>query len=614
MPDEPIILKLQVEGGEESAVQVSRVGDEVEHVDRKARDAEKGLGMFGRGLSGLRGAFSYAMGVGGFAGLAFGIGDAVKNAVKFQDVTRQLSTSLKAVGDRVRPATKELTEYADSLSLHGGFAPTDTITGLTALVRVTGSALGAEKAMTMATNVARGAHVSLSRAVRAVTMAEQGRATGLARLGINIVPVTTATQKLAAAAGTATPAQKAAAKAADLHSTSLLALTAIQKKFAGSTATYSHTAAGATENLSHALDIVGEKVGLLITPYITKAATAMSGFVDQFEKGTGTAGQLKGVLEVVGRDLSSVWHWVSQNRSMMLELGAAVLMGVAAWRAFLIIQKVIGFVTVAITLFKALRGATLGEEVAQMGLNAAFLANPIGIVIIAIGALVAAFIVAYNKVAWFRNLVNAVWSWMKTEVVNVVHWVGAHWKLLAEILGGPFIGLGVFIATHFNGVKSIIQGVLNWVIGAVNVVIRAIDSIHVKIPKILGFGGGTIGFNISQIAPVSLGGGGGGHTASTTGVGMGHRALGGYVYGQGKRDDVPSYLKPGEYVATDSMVGDVGRPAMDSWRSGGDPPGGSTDDMALALQMALQGLGVFMDGQLVGTVLTRQGLNARAMR
>src|ERR1019366_8081146 len=50
--------------------------------------------------------------------------------------------------------------------------------------------------------------------------------------------------------------------------------------------------------------------------------------------------------------------------------------------------------------------ATEGATAAQVGLNLAFLANPIFLVIVAIVALVAGFVMAYKKIKWFHDLVN----------------------------------------------------------------------------------------------------------------------------------------------------------------------------------------------------------------
>lgn len=56
---------------------------------------------------------------------------------------------------------------------------------------------------------------------------------------------------------------------------------------------------------------------------------------------------------------------------------------------------------------------TWGLTAAQTALNIAMLANPIGLVVVAVTALVGGIVVAYNKVEWFREAVNNCWETIK---------------------------------------------------------------------------------------------------------------------------------------------------------------------------------------------------------
>jgi TP901 family phage tail tape measure protein len=74
----------------------------------------------------------------------------------------------------------------------------------------------------------------------------------------------------------------------------------------------------------------------------------------------------------------------------------------------------------------------------------AFLAaNPVVLVIAGLVALGVGFVIAYKKIGWFRDGVNAVWSWIK-----------GHWPLILGFLTGP-VGLAVaYIVTHWEQVIS----------------------------------------------------------------------------------------------------------------------------------------------------------------
>ncbi|MFC7723375.1 hypothetical protein [Nonomuraea recticatena] len=62
------------------------------------------------------------------------------------------------------------------------------------------------------------------------------------------------------------------------------------------------------------------------------------------------------------------------------------------------------------------KAATVAWTGVQWLLNAALNANPIGIIVLAIAALVAGAIWAYNNIEWFRNAVDAAWKAISTAV------------------------------------------------------------------------------------------------------------------------------------------------------------------------------------------------------
>ncbi|MCY9786827.1 phage tail tape measure protein [Nocardiopsis sp. EMB25] len=59
---------------------------------------------------------------------------------------------------------------------------------------------------------------------------------------------------------------------------------------------------------------------------------------------------------------------------------------------------------------RAVRLATIAWTGVQWLLNTALTANPIGLIVVGIGLLIGAVVLAYNKVGWFRDLVNAAFS------------------------------------------------------------------------------------------------------------------------------------------------------------------------------------------------------------
>lgn len=106
---------------------------------------------------------------------------------------------------------------------------------------------------------------------------------------------------------------------------------------------------------------------------------------------------------------------------------------------------------------------------AQWLLNAAMDANPIVLVVVAVAALVAGFVVAYRTSETFRGIVQAalagvvtaakavasafVWLWDKAKAV--FGWGG--WTIILSVIGGPFVA----IALNIDKVKSALGAVLS---------------------------------------------------------------------------------------------------------------------------------------------------------
>lgn len=125
--------------------------------------------------------------------------------------------------------------------------------------------------------------------------------------------------------------------------------------------------------------------------------------------------------------------------------------------------------------------ATEEATAAQTGLNLAFLTSPIGLIVLGIAGLVAAVVLAYQHVSWFRNGVDAAmhgitiaFGWITEKAGQVFGWLRDHWQLVLAILTGP-IGLAVaFITTHFDTIKAgvgrLVSGIASVFAGVVNVI------------------------------------------------------------------------------------------------------------------------------------------------
>lgn len=136
-------------------------------------------------------------------------------------------------------------------------------------------------------------------------------------------------------------------------------------------------------------------------------------------------------------------------------------------------------------------------------INAVMLANPIGIVIVAITALVAGFIYLWNNCEGFRNFWINLWENIKlvvsTAVQNVknflsgiVDFIRNNWQALLTLLVNPFAGAFAllynncasfrnFINTFLSNLKTVITSVLtavkSFVINAVNTIRNTVSNV-----------------------------------------------------------------------------------------------------------------------------------------
>lgn len=200
-----------------------------------------------------------------------------------------------------------------------------------------------------------------------------------------------------------------------------LSLDQVQKKLAqtygGAAAKAAETTAGKQKILAVQMGELQEQIGQKLLPVMLKLADVGLKVID----------------------------WISRNTTLV-----GILIGVFA--GLLAVTYAVGVAVKLYTTYTKVAAA------AQWLLNAAMTANPIGLVVVALVALVAALVIAYKKSETFRRIVDAAFAAIKRVVVGairfVVDFVRSHWRLLVGILTGP-IGIAVLlIAKHWDKIKA----------------------------------------------------------------------------------------------------------------------------------------------------------------
>jgi hypothetical protein len=102
-------------------------------------------------------------------------------------------------------------------------------------------------------------------------------------------------------------------------------------------------------------------------------------------------------------------------------------------------------------------GLTKAWTAAQWLFNAAMSANPIGLVVVAIAALVAALVLAWNKSETFRKIVTAAWEGIKAAASAVASWFSdTLWPLLKRVID--------FIAGYYRYLWNTFRAVVGWIV------------------------------------------------------------------------------------------------------------------------------------------------------
>ena len=109
--------------------------------------------------------------------------------------------------------------------------------------------------------------------------------------------------------------------------------------------------------------------------------------------------------------------------------------------AFPVLSKIIGFFgKIGNLVVKTFVGIVRMARIAGLAIKSAFLANPVGVIIAAIVAVVVILVVLYNKCSWFRNGVNAIFRALGSAIKAV--WNGikavamAVWNAIVSFIRG----------------------------------------------------------------------------------------------------------------------------------------------------------------------------------
>ena len=197
--------------------------------------------------------------------------------------------------------------------------------------------------------------------------------------------------------------------------------TRLDQNYKGMAETVANSAGGSFKKLSIALEETKESIGAALLP----------------------------IVQVMADKFAAIGQLAQENSKLFVILGVAIG-GIAA--------AVIA-VNTAIKIYEAY---TKLAAAATFLWNAALAANPIVLVGIALAALVAGLVIAYNKFDGFRNLVNTLFDGLRDGFGAVVTAVTGYVKTLVNIYKGLFNGIA---DTWNNTIGKLSFKIPSWVPG-----------------------------------------------------------------------------------------------------------------------------------------------------
>jgi hypothetical protein len=261
-------------------------------------------------------------------------------------------------------------------------------------------------------------------------------------LGVTDSDLRPAIAKLATQTGSLEKAQQGAALAMDIAAATgkpLSAVTdAMAKAYGGNTKALAKLDPKLKDLIKGGLDAEGAMSVLADTfggAASTKANTAEGQFqrlkvsLDETKETIGAA--LLPIIEKVLPFLTQMGNWASENTAVFLTV-AGVIGGIAA--AIVLVNGAMTAWTAATTAFTAV----------QTAFNAVMALNPIVLIVVGIGLLVAALVIAYKKFDGFRAVVDSVFRFITGAVSGSI-----------DLIKGYFSTVLGFYKTIFNGIASL---------------------------------------------------------------------------------------------------------------------------------------------------------------
>lgn len=432
----------------------------------------------------------------------------------------QMDAVLKSTGDVSGMTKEQLVELAEAQSKVTTYSAETTEKAENMLLTFTNLKSNVFPQTIQATlDMATAMHMDATQAALQLGKALNDPAKGytkLQRIGVTFTDSQVKTIKAMEAAGDTASAQK-------------VILQELEKEYGSSAKAAGSTLTGQIQIMQNDIKSAGVQITGAVLPVVQNIMPSIvTGVQDLSAQIQSHKAKIVAAFSDVGNGVKTVFGWVESHGPLVKNLIIGVASVVGVWKAAVLAANAVQAVNNALTVTAAFndKGLAAGQAVlaaakgnttlatmalsavtikdtaqniahaaaqgvrtaaqwagtaatnaareAQILFNAALNANPIGIVITLIAALVAALVILYNKNKVFRDFVNNMWANIKGGWADVINGIKNAWSGLNPIQWGRDLIDGIA-----NGIKSAAQHVKD-AVGGVAQNIRSF--LHFSVP------------------------------------------------------------------------------------------------------------------------------------
>lgn len=237
-------------------------------------------------------------------------------------------------------------------------------------------------------------------------------------------------------------AEKAAALSATFTSDSIKGLNLLLNAGVSEAASFEEELRQSSGTAKDMADIMNDNLNGDLTALGSQFEGVQIAIYEKFEPA------LRAGVAVLGKLLDAV-NFVVEHSTEFTAAVAAMATGIGAYLAYTTALKVMTEGWQALTI------VTKAQAAAQTVLNAVMSANPIGLVVAAIAALVAAFVVLWNKSETFRNFWTILWDDIKKTAAPVIETLSVLFKAAWEAIKAIWDSAVKYFAAQWKGIKGV---------------------------------------------------------------------------------------------------------------------------------------------------------------